>query len=179
MIRGTPSWFLDEIGELSAEVQATLLRVLQENELRRVGETRTRTIDVRLVVATNKDLSSEVREGRFRQDLLFRINTVTLDVPPVRERREDMSLLVTHLLALASVRLGRPVPAITEEALEMLQVYPWPGNVRQLGNELARAFALTSTGEPMRADVLSAEVRGVPMSFLDRNWLKSGELTFF
>ncbi len=154
--------FLDEIGELTSEVQATLLRVLQENELRRVGETRTRKIDVRLVAATNRDLSADVRDGRFRQDLFFRINTVTLDVPPLRDRREDMSLLVAHLLKVASLRLGRPVPAITEEALEILQAYSWPGNVRQLGNELARAVALTPTEESMRADVLSAEIRGVP-----------------
>ena len=153
--------FLDELGELLPAVQAKLLRTLQEGEYRRHGETKTRTVDVRLVAATNRDLETAVREGAFRQDLLYRVNTVTLEVPPLRDRGGDIPLLTEHLLLRACTRLGRPVPEISDEVRRLLTEHPWPGNVRQLENELARAVALTLPGEPIVADSLSPQPRGV------------------
>jgi transcriptional regulator with GAF, ATPase, and Fis domain len=153
--------FLDEIGELPATTQATLLRVLQEQELRRVGETRTRKVDVRLVAATNRDLVGAVQKGDFRQDLLFRINTITLEVPPLRQRQDDIPLLVEHLLRQASARQGRSLPDISHDVLPLLTAYGWPGNVRQLANELARAVALTRSDEAIGVQAFSPDLRGL------------------
>jgi NtrC-family two-component system response regulator AlgB len=134
--------FLDEIGELPPALQAKLLRFLQEKQFERVGETRTRTADVRVVAATNRDLETEVKEGRFREDLLYRLNVVEVTVPPLRERLEDIGPLARRFLSFF-VRGARPVPELSPEAAQALRAYPWPGNVRELRNAIERAVILS------------------------------------
>ena len=124
--------FLDEVGEIPLELQAKLLRVLQEGELERVGEERTRKVDVRLVAATNRDLRAEAEAGRFRQDLYYRLSVFPVELPPLRKRVEDIPLLADHFLALAARKLGRPKPRLTLANVQQLQRYHWPGNVREL-----------------------------------------------
>ena len=136
--------FLDEIGELSAAVQVKLLRVLQEREFERVGGTRTLTVDIRLIAASNRDLEKEVKEARFRQDLFFRLNVVPLALPPVRERPEDIPLLAAHFAAKAAEKHGQPAPELAPELIEVLQEYEWPGNVRELENLIERLVVLNS-----------------------------------
>jgi two-component system response regulator AtoC len=135
--------FLDEIGELPLALQVKLLRVLQEEEVRPVGESKSRKVDVRVLAATARDLEREVAEGRFREDLFYRLDVVRVRVPPLRERREDIPLLADHFLARFRQMLGKDVRAITDEALARLVAYPWPGNVRELENVLERAVILT------------------------------------
>jgi transcriptional regulator with GAF, ATPase, and Fis domain len=137
--------FLDEIGELPHELQAKLLRVLQDKEFERLGGSRTIKVDVRLISATNRDLEKEVREGRFRQDLWYRINVFPITLPPLRQRREDIPLLVSAFVARLCKRLGKPVPRIPEKVMDELQGYDWPGNVRELENVIERA--LIGSGE--------------------------------
>ena len=136
--------FLDEIGDVGPKIQSQLLRALQENEIRRVGESTPIKIDCRIVAATNKDLTARVKEGRFREDLMYRLDVVRLRLPPLRERREDIPALVEHFASRQA--RGGARPHVTEAALDRLKAYDWPGNVRQLENVLARAFALNSTG---------------------------------
>ena len=137
------SLFLDEIGELPTLLQVKLLRVLQEEEIRPVGESKAHSIDVRVIAATSRDLAQEVAESRFREDLYYRLNVMHLHVPPLRERREDIPLLVDHFVRHFSDTLGKPVDHITDEALDRLTRYPWPGNVRELENVIERALILT------------------------------------
>ncbi len=134
--------FLDEIGDISQRLQAKLLRVLQEGEVRPVGGESEVKVDVRVVVATNRDLDALVAEGSFRSDLLFRLNVLPIALPPLRERREDIALLVDHFLAQLRKSRGRSDLSLTAAAREMLLGYDWPGNVRQLENIIARSFAL-------------------------------------
>ena len=134
--------FLDEIGELPTSLQVKLLRVLQEEEVRPIGETKTRAVDVRLMAATARDLALEVREGRFREDLFYRLDVVRLELPPLRERPKDVPLLLDHFLARCRVSLGKAVQSVTDEALEHMLAYPWPGNVRELENVVERAVIL-------------------------------------
>jgi two-component system response regulator AtoC len=136
--------FLDEIGDVGMKVQSQLLRVLQEGEIRRVGESIPVKVDVRVVAATNKDLKARVVEGLFREDLLYRLDVVHLHLPPLRERREDVPALVEHFAARHARGGVRPV--VTPEAMTRLTGYDWPGNVRQLENVVARALALNVTG---------------------------------
>jgi two-component system response regulator AtoC len=136
--------FLDEIGDVGPKIQSQLLRALQEGEIRRVGESTPVRVDVRVVAATNKDLKARVSEGRFREDLLYRLDVVHLHLPRLRERREDIPALVEHFAALHARGGARPV--VTEEAMARLGAYDWPGNVRQLENVVARALALNVTG---------------------------------
>ncbi len=136
--------FLDEIGEMSQQMQAKFLRVLEGQPFERVGGTTAVKVDVRVVAATNRDLSTAVREGDFRKDLFFRLNVLQADVPPLRQRREDVPDLVSHFLHLAGARLGRPPKTFSSEALVEMQAYEWPGNVRELRNVVERAFALAS-----------------------------------
>jgi DNA-binding NtrC family response regulator len=136
--------FLDEIGDVGPKIQSQLLRALQEGEIRRVGESAAVKVDVRVVAATNKDLSVLAKEGKFREDLLYRLDVVHLSLPPLRERREDIPLLVEHFAAQHARGGARPV--VTKEALDRLMTYDWPGNVRQLENLVARALALNATG---------------------------------
>ena len=134
--------FLDEVGELPLEVQVKLLRALQEGEVERVGSGEPIRVDVRVVAATNRDLESDVAEGRFRADLFYRLNVFPVRVPPLRERLEDLPLLVDHLLAKFRRKLGKPLRALAPESLERLRRYYWPGNVRELQNVLERASVL-------------------------------------
>ena len=133
---------LDEIGDVPPAMQVKLLRVLQEREVRRVGENRARTINVRVLAATNRDLLADVHGARFRQDLYYRLRVVEVVVPPLRERREDVLPLARQLLAGSAKRFGKKVPALTPDAANLLLRYGWPGNVRELENALERAVAL-------------------------------------
>ena len=141
--------FLDEIGELPLATQVKLLRVLQEGTLRRLGDTKDRQVDVRVVAATVRDLREEVDEGRFREDLFYRLNVLPLRVPPLRERREDIPLLVDHLIERNNARLGTRIRGLDDKAKRLILAYRWPGNVRELENVLERAMVLAD------GDVLS------------------------
>ena len=137
--------FLDEVGTMSANLQAKLLRVLQERELERVGDNRTLKIDVRIIAATNADLSQLVGQGSFREDLYYRLNVIPIFLPPLRNRREDIPLLVQHFVRTLSPRQDQPCEvSVTQEALRLMMGYDWPGNIRQLENAIERAFALGS-----------------------------------
>ena len=138
--------FLDEIGEVPLAMQAKLLRVLQEHELERVGDTRTRKVDVRIIAASNRDLKKEVDESRFREDLFYRLSVFPIEVPPLRERREDIAPLVAHFIKQDARRLNRPEPQISKPALDQLASYQWPGNVRELQNTVERAIILWKEG---------------------------------
>jgi transcriptional regulator with GAF, ATPase, and Fis domain len=141
--------FLDEIGEVPLAMQTKLLRALQEHEFERVGDTRTRKVDVRVIAATNRDLKREVEAGRFRQDLFYRLSVFPLDIPPLRERREDIPRLVHHFVAQSARRLNRPVPRISQSEMAALTAHGWPGNVRELQNLVERALIVWQGG-PLR-----------------------------
>ncbi|HET7825606.1 MAG TPA: sigma-54 dependent transcriptional regulator [Anaeromyxobacter sp.] len=134
---------LDEVGELAAPAQAKLLRVLQEGEVRAVGEERTRKVDVRVVASTHRDLAEEVRAGRFREDLFYRLNVVQLRLPPLRERPEDVKVLARHFLDRYAVRFGVPSLRVPDALLDRLAAHPWPGNVRELENAIEALVALS------------------------------------
>jgi PAS domain S-box-containing protein len=138
--------FLDEIGEVPVAMQAKLLRVLQEQELERVGDTRTRKVSVRIIAASNRDLKKEVDEGRFRQDLFYRLSVFPIEVPPLRERREDIGPLIAHFIRQIARRMNRPEPQLSNTALDQLTTYHWPGNVRELQNTIERAIILWRDG---------------------------------
>jgi formate hydrogenlyase transcriptional activator len=134
---------LDEVGELPLELQPKLLRVLQEREFERLGSTRTLRADVRLIAATNRDLAAMVEDQKFRSDLFFRLNVFPMEVPPLRERREDIPLLVRHFAEEFSRRMKRPIETIPSEAMKNLCQYHWPGNIRELQNVIERAVILS------------------------------------
>jgi two-component system response regulator AtoC len=150
--------FLDEIGELPSQLQVKLLRVLQDGEIRRVGESKSIQIDVRIITATAKDLPKEVSEGRFREDLFYRLNVLPITIPPLRERKEDIPLLVTHFINKYSESMGKKVMAITPKALDTLINYKWYGNVRELENTIERALVLTE-GENIEFENLPIEIQ--------------------
>lgn len=147
------SAFLDEIGDIDMEVQPKLLKVLEEKRFRRLGEVQDRTVDVRLIAATHRDLNDQVRRGRFRMDLLFRINTLVITLPSLRERAADIPLLAEGILARLGAQLGRKNLVLTNGALESLKRYPWPGNLREMRNVLERAVLLTRSSEIGSADL--------------------------
>jgi two-component system response regulator PilR (NtrC family) len=151
--------FLDEVGELPLTLQPKLLRVLQEGRIKRVGGNREIAVDVRIVSATNRELRSEVGSGRFREDLFYRLNVVAIEIPPLRERREDIPVLAQHFLKKYAEAFGRPVRGFSREVLETLERYGYPGNVRELENLVERAVAL-EPGEYLSRDSLSAELLG-------------------
>src|SRR5437588_9973149 len=160
--------FLDEIGELPLSLQVKLLRAIQDRRIRPVGDTADVEVDVRLVAATNRELAAEVRAGRFREDLYYRLNVVQVRVPPLRERREDVLPLADHFLRRFAAEHGRTVPGLSAEAKRRLDDYPFPGNVRELENLIERAVAL-STGTEVTVDALPSPLRtlgsgGVPVS---------------
>jgi two-component system response regulator HydG len=134
--------FLDEIGDLSPATQAKLLRVLQDGTFERLGGTKTLKVDVRIVTATNKDLEGEVKAGRFREDLFYRLNVISIVVPPLRDRREDIPLLAQHFVQRYAQRNAKAVEGLAREALDLLAAYHWPGNVRELENVIERAVVL-------------------------------------
>jgi DNA-binding NtrC family response regulator len=148
--------FLDEIGEMDVTVQARLLKAIEDKRFRRVGGIRDLIANFRLVAATNRDLAAEVAAGRFRADLYYRLNVVRIRMPPLRERIEDIPLLVDVILRPLSKELGRPAPTVSARALKKLQSYAWPGNVRELRNVLERAM-LTMTGKEIVNDDLLLE----------------------
>jgi transcriptional regulator with GAF, ATPase, and Fis domain len=148
--------FLDEIGELPLAMQAKLLRVLQEQEIERVGETRLRKVNVRIVAASNRDLKKEVEAGRFRQDLFYRLSVFPVEVPPLRERRDDVPLLALHFARAAATRMNRPAPRLTRAQAEQLAAHNWPGNVRELQNAVERAVILSQSG-PLRFELAAVK----------------------
>ncbi|MEO0108530.1 MAG: sigma-54 dependent transcriptional regulator [candidate division WOR-3 bacterium] len=152
------TFFLDEIGELSTEVQVDFLRVLQEREFRRVGGTELIPMEARIIASTNRDLQKEVHEGRFREDLFYRLNVVPIHVPPLRERQEDIPFLVRHFIDKHRHEARREVSGITSEALDMLIAYDWPGNVRELENAIERALVL-GKGEQIAPDELPETIQ--------------------
>jgi Nif-specific regulatory protein len=150
--------FLDEVGDMPPPMQVKLLRALQEGEILPVGDTTPRAVDVRVLSATNRDLSAAVRDGGFRADLFYRLSTFPIAVPPLRERREDIPLLAARLLERTARRFERPLTSLTPAALARLASYSWPGNVRELQNELERAVALAVPGAPIDSGDLSEHV---------------------
>ena len=152
------TFFLDEAGDLSPALQAKLLRLVQEREFRRVGENRTRRADVRFLSATHRDLAAEIAKGRFREDLYYRLAVVTIDIPPLRRRPEDLLLLLEHFLDSGCRALGRPPASFAPEAASRLVLYHWPGNVRELHNEVQRCLALTPPGDPIGQEWLSERI---------------------
>ena len=153
--------FLDEIGDMPATMQAKLLRVLQDGELVPLGDTRPRKVDVRVISATNRDISTQVANKHFREDLYYRLAAFPIRLPPLRERREDIPLLVNHLLAAAAERHRKRINGIEPNALDLLVHFDWPGNVRELQNELERAVALAEEGASIAEFHLSPKARGI------------------
>jgi DNA-binding NtrC family response regulator len=163
--------FLDEINSVSYQLQVKLLRVLQEHEFERVGDTRTIRVDCRVIAATNVDLQDEIRSGRFRDDLFYRLNVIPIYLPALRERQEDIPDLVNFFLRRYSMANGLPVPRIAGDTLRFLTQYDWPGNVRELQNYIERALVL-STSDEITADLLPQHVRGLAPVRIGR---RSGE----
>jgi transcriptional regulator with GAF, ATPase, and Fis domain len=139
--------FLDEIGEVPLELQSKLLRVLQEGQFEKVGEDRTRTVDVRIIAATNRDLADAVKSGHFREDLYYRLSVFPIELPPLRDRTEDIPKLAQHFLQQSARKLGVNVPRLASENLKELQRYDWPGNVRELQNVIERAVIRSRNGQ--------------------------------
>ncbi len=150
--------FLDEIGDIGPPMQAKLLRVLQEYEIKRVGSQEWIKVDVRVVAATNRNLEQLVQENQFREDLFYRLKVVTIPLPPLRDRREDIPLLAEHFLRHYAEQNGKPTPVISPEAMTLLHDYPWPGNIRELEHCIERAMALVST-QVLTPDDLAPELR--------------------
>jgi DNA-binding NtrC family response regulator len=153
--------FLDEIGDLPLDVQPKLLRFLEQSEIMPIGEAQPQRVDVRVLAATNADLEQRVAEGKFREDLYYRLSVIRIHVPPLRERREEIPHLSTFFLREASERLGKPDIHLSSPALDAFAQYWWPGNVRQLKNEIQRAVALSAPGGTIESAHLSPEI-GAP-----------------
>jgi len=167
--------FLDEIGEMPPLLQVKLLRAIQEGEVRRLGENRAREVDVRIIAATNKDLLEEVREGNFRQDLYYRIAVVPIHLVPLRQRREEITVLAQHFLEVHNERLGLELRGIEPDALRTLSDYSWPGNVRELENTIERAMVLAS-GPKLTVDDLPPHISD-PIPIIDSPELPQDELS--
>ena len=138
--------FLDEIAEIPIGLQSKLLQVLQEQQFERVGENRPRKVDVRIIAATNRDLQKEIETGDFRNDLFYRLSVFPIEVPPLRERREDIPMLTAHFLKMCAKKMNTQPPKLTNANIERLQTYDWPGNVRELQNAVERAAIFAQTG---------------------------------
>jgi len=151
--------FLDEIGEMSSAMQVKLLRVLQEGQFRPVGGSRQIHIDVRLIASTNRNLEEEVKKGNFREDLFYRISVFPVMLPPLRERREDISLLAAHFLKKFTKKLKRPAAKLTPRAMDLLSQFDWPGNVRELENEIERAVTLAGKEREISEEHLSEKTK--------------------
>src|ERR1700733_8528839 len=150
--------FMDEIGNMSLTMQVKLYRVLQEGKVRPIGSTEESDVDVRIIAATNKDFEKEIAEGRFREDLYYRLSVIPIQLPPLRERRDDIPLLARHFLERFAKSMGKKIEAIDPEAMRRLEVYDWPGNVRELENTIERAVALEASPR-ISADALPARIR--------------------
>ncbi|MCP5056334.1 MAG: sigma-54-dependent Fis family transcriptional regulator [bacterium] len=151
--------FLDEVGETEPGMQVRLLRVLQDGEIRPLGSSETRQVDVRIIAATNRDLRNEVKEGRFREDLYYRLRVVEVAIPPLRERPEDIPTLAHHFLDVTNERMGRSLAGFTNAAMDRLTGHAWSGNVRELENEIQRAIALAGDEETISEAMLSEHLR--------------------
>jgi transcriptional regulator with PAS, ATPase and Fis domain len=170
----TGTCFLDEIGDITPNMQAKLLRVLQENEIRRVGGQKWIKVDVRIIAATNKNLVEKVKQGTFRQDLFYRVNVVTIHLPALRQRTEDIPALAYHFLRRYSQEHGKPVVGISEDAMTLLRIYTWPGNIRELENTIERAVALSNqamlTPEDLPVEVRDRSTPGANPDRLPAGW---------
>jgi transcriptional regulator with GAF, ATPase, and Fis domain len=167
---------LDEIGEIPLALQGKLLRVLEDGEFERVGEERTRRVDVRIISATNKDLNGEVATGRFRQDLYFRLSVFPLETPSLRSRREDIPALAAHFLKQVATRSNVPPPRLTRINVQELMAYSWPGNIRELQNVLERAVILSrgvSLNFQLKESAPSLLRQVVPVPATQKQWLES------
>jgi len=167
--------FLDEIGDMSLEIQAKLLRTLQTGEIRAVGDVRTKKVGVRIIAATNQDLDEAIREGTFREDLYYRINTFTITLPPLRERTEDIPFLAEYFLQRARAKVNKHVKSIESRAMALLRNYPWPGNLRELENVIERAVVLTSTSS-IEAEHLPMHLQDLPAFKAQRGFMESKSL---
>jgi transcriptional regulator with GAF, ATPase, and Fis domain len=156
--------FLDEIGDMPLDLQPKLLRVLQEGQYERVGDDATRKVDIRVIAATNRDLRVDVRAGRFREDLYYRLSVFPIEVPPLRARKEDIAVLAGYFVVRAAKQLGVPTPSISERAVESMKQYDWPGNVRELQNVIGRAVILAQGGELRIDSILAGSETGAPAS---------------
>ncbi|MBW2708816.1 MAG: sigma-54-dependent Fis family transcriptional regulator [Deltaproteobacteria bacterium] len=152
--------FLDEIGDMPSSIQAKVLRLLQEKSIERLGGRGTISVDVRIIAATNRNLEKALSEGRFREDLYYRLKVVTISLPPLRERPDDIPLLIEYFLARSAADFGMENPGITEEAISALNGYSWPGNVREIGNTLHKAL-IFNRGGPVRAEDISPAISGM------------------
>jgi len=152
------TFFLDEVGDMSPALQVKLLRVLQEGTFLPVGGTSSRQVDVRVIAATHKDLGEMVRRGEFREDLYYRINVIRIQVPPLRDRKDDLPVLIDHFMRKHR-REGQRCRALSPEALAVLQGYHWPGNIRELENEIERVLVLGGDAEVIPADLISSRIR--------------------
>ncbi len=169
--------FLDEIGELSLATQAKILRFLEEREFNRVGGSKTIKVDVRLITATNKDLNQMIKKAAFREDLYYRINVVPILIPPLRERKEDIPLLIDHFINRFSVENNKRVKGISKEVLEMMMQYEWPGNIRELENLMERVITLTSN-EYIQLNELPPFFKGVPRVDGLKDSVLNGKVSF-
>jgi len=168
------TFFLDEVGDLSLPLQAKLLRLLQEKEIRRIGENRTRSVDARFISATNKDIEEEVESGRFREDLYYRLRIITIDIPPLRERKDDLIVLMNYFIEKYSREIRRDRVFFSPRVQELFFHYSWPGNVRELQNEIQRCIILSGGEELVREEHVSAKINprretgaGSPFNFFE------------
>ena len=166
--------FLDEIGDVPAAIQVKLLRVLQEREFERLGSNQTRHIDVRVVAATNQDLRAALEQGTFREDLYYRLNVVPMNIPPLRERNQDIPFLARHFVQKLSPEMGGRVEAITDGAIEKLMAYHWPGNVRELENVIERSLVMCAGTQLDAADIKLEAAAPRPRSQTDSHFLPEG-----
>ncbi|HLK12129.1 MAG TPA: sigma-54 dependent transcriptional regulator [Candidatus Binatia bacterium] len=164
--------FLDEIGDLPPELQPKLLRVLETREFERIGSSKTQQVDVRIVAATNRDLGQAVAEGRFRADLYYRLRVFPIEIPPLRERREDIPLLIQYFLARSRRRLGKLVTTVPPDVMKSLEAHDWPGNVRELGNTIEQAVILSDEGTLALGDPVgwneNSRIKGEALADVDR-----------
>jgi len=169
--------FLDEIGDMSPNLQVKLLRVLQERTFEPVGSSKSETVNVRVIAATNQDLPTAIRAGRFREDLFYRLNVIPIEVPPLRERREDIPLLVMHFLEALNRDRGTKIESISDTALEVLCRHDWPGNVRELENLMERITVLRGGGD-LDVDDLPESLRRMPAAAFEGEPIPIGEGAF-
>ena len=168
--------FLDEVGELPAETQIALLRVLQEHEFERVGGTRPIRADVRVIAATNRDLQAAISAGSFRSDLFYRLHVFPIEIPPLRERREDIPLLVEYFIDRYARKAGKNIRSVDKRTLQLLQSYPWPGNIRELQNVIERSVILSSSEVFSVDELWLSKETSPPMSRVTASASPKGEV---